>query len=75
MPTHDPVSPASTPVDSGVAGCALTAISVPADRGPWGKPMDEWTFTERVDHLLGLAAEIDGLRITKAGIDLSAHFH
>ena len=37
--------------------------------------MADWTFTERVDLFLELAAEIDGLRLTNTRIDLGAHFH
>ena len=33
--------------------------------------MDEWTFTERVDLFLELAAKVDRLRLTRTGIELS----
>jgi hypothetical protein len=33
--------------------------------------MEDWTFTERVDAFLGVAAAIDDRRLTKTGIDLN----
>jgi hypothetical protein len=37
--------------------------------------MDEWTFTERVELFLELADELDALRLSQSGIDMSASFH
>jgi hypothetical protein len=36
--------------------------------------MPKWTFTERVQLLLELADELDGLRLANTGIDMSANF-
>jgi hypothetical protein len=35
---------------------------------------DGWTFTERVDLFLELADELDTLRLSQTGIDMSVHF-